>query len=189
MITLVNGAKIYQYGRPKIFLMSGVHGEERAGVMALLTILKNDLKDVWILPCLNVQGHKELNRFCNGDNLNHEFQGDTTIDFMQELMEIIKNNKPDLFVDLHEDTEEDCNYIWSNFKNTMNKEVELYCERNDYGYFCYPDSAYYKYSSETWARSIGIPNAYTTESYSYQPFQDRLKVNKGFIKFFLSTRN
>ena len=186
MIVLTNGAKIYQYGRPKKFLMSGVHGEERAGVMTLISIIKDNLKDVWVLPCLNMQGHKELNRFCNGKNLNDEFREDTTIDFMRELMEVIRNNKPDLFIDLHEDTEEDCNYIWSNFKNKMNNEVELFCKRKDYGYFCYPDSGYYKYSSESWARSIGIPSAYTTESFQYQPLQDRLKVNKGFVEFFLS---
>ncbi len=185
MITLVNGAKIYQFGRPKTFLISGVHGEERAGVVALLHLVNDKPKDVWILPCLNVQGYGELNRFCNGKNLNDEFREDTDIDFMQELMEIIKNNKPELFVDLHEDISEDVNYIWTHFSNTINSEVLSFCERKDYMYLCYPNVSYYKNSSETWARSIGITNCYTTESYQYQPFKKRLKVNKGFIEFFL----
>ena len=191
MITLTNGAKIYQYGRPDLFLMSGVHGEERASVMALMTILSNDLKNVWILPCLNIQGHNELNRFCGNKNLNDEFTENTTLDFMQELMDILKNNKPKIFVDMHEDTEAQNNYIWTHFSNDeyIEDRVRAYCKENDLGLFYQPEVDEYYYStigtSQSFAERIGVPNSYTTETMQYAPFNKRLKANKNYIKFFL----
>ena len=188
MITLSNGAKIYNFGRPKLFLMGGVHGEERAPVMALMTIIKDDLKDVWVLPCLNIQGHKELNRFCGDKNLNGEFKGDTTIDFMLELMEILKNNIPDTFVDLHEDVNSSNDYIWSDFDNDDAK-VRVYCERHKVGLIYQPDIDEYYYStvgtSQSFAREIGVKNCYTTETAQYAPFDKRLKANKNYIKLFM----
>jgi predicted deacylase len=187
-VKLSNGAKIYTYGRPKLFLMGGVHGEERAPVMALMTIIKDDLKDVWILPCLNIQGHRELNRFCGKKNLNGEFKEDTTVDFMQELMQILKDNVPTTFVDMHEDVESSNDYIWSDFDNDDTK-VRNYCKANNLGLFYQPEVDEYYYStvgtSQSFARKIGVKNCYTTETAQYAPFDERLKANKKFIKLFM----
>jgi len=184
---LSNGAEIHTYGRPHLFLMAGVHGEERAGTMALMTIIRDDLKDVWILPCLNIQGHTELNRYCGDKNLNEEFKEDTTLNFMQELMEILRNNKPEIFVDLHEDVCAENDYIWSNFSNekNMDKKVKNFCKKNGVGLLYQPDIDYYKGSSEQFARKIGVPSCYTTETKQYAPFDKRLKRNKDYIKLFL----
>jgi len=186
-VKLTNGAEIHTYGRPNLFLMSGVHGEERAGVMALTTILKDGLENVWILPCLNIQGHQELNRYCGDKNLNDEFRKETTLGFMQELMEILKNNKPKIFVDLHEDVCAESDYIWSHFSNEKNidKKVRSFCEKKDVGLVYQPDIEYYKGSSEQFARKIGIPSCYTTETKQYAPFAKRLKRNKDYIKLFI----
>ena len=187
MITLSNGANIYDFGRPKLFLMAGVHGEERSPVMALMTIIKDDLKDVWVMPCLNIQGHKELNRYCGNKNLNGEFKEETTLDFMQELMELLKNNVPDMFVDLHEDVSTENDYIWSHFDNEekMENKVRKYCKENKIGMMYQPDIEYYKGCSETFARNIGVKSAYTTETKQYAPFDERLKANKNYIKLFI----
>jgi predicted deacylase len=187
MIKLSNGARIYDNGRPDVFLMAGIHGEERAPVMALMTIIKDDLKNVWVLPCLNIQGHKELNRYCGDKNLNGEFKEDTTLDFMQELMEILHCNKPKVFVDMHEDVCAENDYIWSHFDNeeSVENKVRVYCKRNDVGLLYQPNIEYYNGCSETWARSIGIPNCYTTETKQYAPFDKRLKANKKYIDLFL----
>jgi len=187
MIKLSNGATIYDFGRPKLFLMGGVHGEERAPVMALMTIIKDDLKDVWILPCLNIQGHKELNRFCGDKNLNEEFNEDTILDFMTELMDLLRNNKPEVFVDLHEDVCAENDYIWTHFDNEkkLENKVRAYCKENKVGLLYQPHIKYYNGSSEIFARSIGIPSCYTTETRQYAPFDKRLKMNKNYIKLFL----
>jgi len=187
MIKLSNGAKIYDNGRPDLFLMAGVHGEERAPVMALMAMTKDDLKDVWILPCLNIQGHKELNRFCGDKNLNDEFKEETTLNFMQELIEILKNNKPKVFVDLHEDVMTENDYIWTHFDNEkkLENKVRAYCKKKNIGLMYQPNIEYYKGSSEWFARSIGIPSCYTTETKQYAPFDERLKANKEYIKLFL----
>jgi len=186
-IKLSNGAEIYTYGRPDLFLMAGIHGEERAPVMALMTILNDGLENVWVLPCLNIQGHKELNRFCGTKNLNDEFTDETTLDFMQELMEILRNNKPKIFVDMHEDVCAENDYIWTHFSNDeyIENEVRAYCENNGIGLLYQPTIEYYKGSSERFAREIGVSNCYTTETRQYAPFSKRLRSNKNYIKFFL----
>ena len=158
--------------------MGGVHGDERAPVMALKTFIKSDLEDVWILPCLNMQGYKEFNHFCGDNNLNDEFTKDTTLVFIQELMEILKNNKPDLFVDMHEDVEASNDYIWTDFDNG---DINEYCKENNLGLLYQPEIDEYYYStkgtSQSFAREIGIKNCYTTETWAYSPINRRLNRN------------
>ncbi len=186
MIKLSNGAAIYNNGRCGKFLMGGVHGDERAPVVALTTFIKLDLEDVWILPCLNMQGHKELNHFCGDKNLNDEFREDTTLVFMQELIEILKNNKPNLFVDMHEDVEASNDYIWTDFDND---DIKEYCKANNLGLFYHPEvDEYYdstKGTSQSFAREIGIKNCYTTETWAYSPLNRRVKRNIEYINYFL----
>ena len=121
-IKLKNDSTIYCYGEPKRFFMGGVHGEERAPVMALNTLLRDNLEDVWILPCLNRKGFEDYNRFHGKYNLNSQFKPDTPFDFMKQLMDILLNEKPKLFVDMHEDVDSHFDYIWTSFQNSKYRD-------------------------------------------------------------------
>jgi len=193
-IKLSNGAIIYAHGEAKRFFMAGVHGEERAPVLALNTILQDNLEDVWILPCLNKEGYEGLNRFCNGKNLNAQFKEDTQIEFMKELMDIVSEEKPKLFVDMHEDSDAKNDYIWTHFNNKFNNQVEKFCATEDVGLIYQPEVLtipqpepnFYKFTSETWARKFS--SAYTTETMQYSNFIRRLQMNKKYFNFFMGVK-
>lgn len=191
-IELKNGSVIYCYGEPLRFFLGGVHGEERAPVMALESILKEDLQDVWILPCLNQKGFAENNRFRGRYNLNSEFKSDTKLEFMLQLMEIISTAKPKLFVDMHEDVDTYYNYIWTSFDNgdSLNAQVRKFCRKEDIGLlYCpnkWPESPamnFYRGTSETWARQI-CPS-FTSETAQYNSIDERISMNKKYFEFFM----
>lgn len=190
-IKLSNGAIIYAHGKANRFFMAGVHGEERAPVMALNTLLRDNLEDVWILPCLNKKGFEEFNRFHGKYNLNSQFKSDTELPFIKELMYIIQNESPKLFVDMHEDVDSHYDYIWTSFNNSKyNDEVEDFCKKEDVGLLYCPEKwpeqpamNMYKTAAEDWARKI-CP-AFTTETAQYNAFNNRVRMNKKYFEFFM----
>lgn len=186
LIKLYNGAEIYTFGKPYLFLMSGVHGEERSGPLALRKLVKSaELNNVWVLPCLNVEGYNGNNRLCGQFNLNSEWKETTQLDFMKQLMALLEMNKPKLFVDLHEDYEQ-VSYVWSNFNNPTNieKEVRDFCVKRKVGWIVWPRDKVYEGTSEDWAQSQNIP-AYTPEVGMYNNFDKRLIMAEKFIEFFI----
>jgi len=191
-LKLSNGAVIYQFGKPNLFLMGGVHGEEKAPVIALHNFLKKHhgrINNTWILPCLNVEGFQNENRLCGEINLADEFKDDTNVKFMQELLDLINNNKPRLFLDMHEDCESDADYIWTHWDNyslnpVLDEYVRKYCREKDVGLKYWPDTRYFVGTSETYMRSILIPGAYTTETYLYQNLKKRVDKNLEFAEQF-----
>jgi len=192
-IKLSNDAIIYAHGKAKRFFMAGVHGEERASVMALNTLLRDNLEDVWILPCLNRKGFEEYNRFHGKHNLNSEFKADTQLLFMKELMDIIESERPKLFVDMHEDVDSHFDYIWTTYDNDFNDEVTLFCKKEDIGLlYCpekwpeQPSMNKYDAAAENWARKI-CP-AFTTETAQYNTFGNRVRMNKKYFEFFMGVK-
>ena len=191
-LKLSNGAVIYQFGKPNLFMMGGVHGEERASVIALNKFLikhQGKINNTWILPCLNVDGFRNENRLCGGVNLADEFKPDTDVKFMQELISLLENNKPKLFVDLHEDCMSDVDYIWThwdnfNFNPIIDEKLRKFCRENDVGLKYWPDTPYYAGTSESYMRSINIPGCYTTETFLYQNIETRIKKNIEFAEQF-----
>lgn len=202
MIKLSNGSVIYNNGDPRLFIMAGAHGDEKAPVMALELPCFHKIKDVWVLPCLNRRGYAGENRFYNVEglqqpfDLNREYKAGTKVDFMRELQDVIKKYKPEIFVDMHEyfsENEETSNdFIWSEWEN-KNQEVELkvtnFCKINKIGVTYQPLTREYKYSGDFFARRVGVLNAYTTETHRYDSIKIRVRRNKMFIKFFISLIN
>ena len=196
MITLSNGAQIYNFGKPNLFIMSGVHGEERSGPMALFNLLKrkkNRLDNIWILPVLNVKGYEELNRLCGGINIQDQFFAESKLDFVNQLVSIIGNNVPFMFVDLHEDCESEVNYIWSHWDNYTNNpmiemKVQQYCIKNNYGLTYAPDTPKMSVgTTETYMRAIGAHSSYTAEVKMYESINKRVEDQESFIEFFIET--
>jgi len=64
--------------RPRVYISAGIHGDEPAGPLALLNLVKEDLwpanLDLWLCPCLNPGGFL-LNRRHNpqGADLNRQY--------------------------------------------------------------------------------------------------------------------
>lgn len=177
---LSNGATIYKFGKPKLFVLAGVHGEEVSPIVTLNQIIGSDLKDVWILPCLNVKGFKEMTRKDGKYNLNDEFKFDSELTYMSELCKVLEEIKPDMFVDMHEDCESDVDYIWTHKKNDINLDGQL----KDTGIFVHPGSDFYKGTSETFMRNLGCRNAFTTEVTTEKPLEERIKKNKLYFNYF-----
>lgn len=173
--------------------MSGVHGEERAGPIAIQQLMKqypSKFEDVWVLPILNIHGYVNQYRFNNYEfNLNTEFTQNTKLKFMKELMDILSNiDKPKLFVDLHEDSESDIDYVWASLQNKPehSDQVRKFCKETDTGLMYWPDIKYYEGSSETFARNLGIDSCYTPETTLNKPLIDRVNKHIKYLKFFLS---
>jgi len=171
---LSNGAMIYCFGEPNLFIMAGSHGEEKAPIIALEWLLEKKPKNVWVLPCLNIRGFKDDNRFYNGIstrdgvqetfNLNREYKPKTKLLFMQELQTIIRENKPEIFIDMHEHIAEESenDFIWSSLDN-KDEETESklrdFCRQYDVGITYQPIVKELKYSSDFFARRCGVLNA------------------------------
>ena len=196
MITLSNGAQIYNFGKPNLFLMSGVHGEERSGPIALLNLLKRNrgkLNNIWILPCLNVKGYEEINRLCNGVNIQDVFYEDSSLDFVNQLISILQKNVPFIFVDLHEDCESENNYIWSHWDNYTNnpmieQQIQSFCIKNDYGLTYAPNTkSMSNGTTETFMRDLGVHSAYTCEARMYESINKRIETQENYVKFFMET--
>jgi succinylglutamate desuccinylase len=191
---LSNGAQIHKFGLPKLFLMAGVHGEEIAPITALEEEIKQahtayTLENIWILPCLNVEAREQQNRFYRGINLNGEFKEESNLPFMRELVGILKQIDIEIFVDMHEDVDAYCDYIWTTFKNPTNidDEVREFCNKQDVGMTYQPDVEFYRYTSGDFGeRQDNIQATYTTETMQYAPIKNRIKRNIEYIEFFKS---
>ncbi len=190
-IQLSNKATLYKFGNPNGIIISGVHGEERAGPMAIQRLLSTEpelFENVWILPVLNIDGYNKQYRYNNYKfNLNSEFKPDTKLKFISEFMDIMKSINPSLFIDLHEDCESRSDYIWTHSDNGEKIEslVRDFCKDTKTGLIYWPTIDFYKYSSESFARSLGIKNCYTLETTLNKPLEDRVTKHIKYIKFFL----
>lgn len=195
IIKLENNAIIYKFGEPKLFIMAGIHGEEMAPIKALQETIDDykkgnyEFHNTWVLPCLNIKGYKENNRFYYDANLNGEFKDSTDIYFMYELTSILKKYNIEIFVDLHEDVDAQADYMWSTFKNDsgIDNKVREFCKQINIGLIYQPPVKFYEGSSGSFAEKLSnIKATYTTETMQYAPINDRIKRNKEYIQFFKS---
>lgn len=104
-----------------VLISAGVHGEEPAGVYALLKFLEEDLFDFagdyrfTLFPCINPFGFEHGCRFnSKGININREFKKDSLCREAKKVMDVLsrKARKFVCTVDLHET---DPNYIGEGF--------------------------------------------------------------------------
>ncbi len=106
-------------GAPHLSVSAGIHGDEPAGVEAVLRFLESDLPraaalDLTVLPCQNPSGHAHDTRF-NGDGLDLNRQFDKPGSPTQETLALrpfLLRRLPDLVVECHEDADADGFYVW-----------------------------------------------------------------------------
>ena len=94
-----------------VLISAGVHGEEPAGVYALLKFLEDDLSDFvsdyrfLIFPCINPFGFEHNQRLNHrGVNINREFKRSTLCQEAHRIMRILERKKRKFVctIDLHE---------------------------------------------------------------------------------------
>lgn len=104
-------------GRRNIYLSSGIHGDEPAGPLALLQLLKEDGwpgdAQLWICPCLNPGGFR-LNRRENEDgvDLNRDYRHRATPAVRAHLAWLDRQPPFNLCLCLHEDWESHGFYVY-----------------------------------------------------------------------------
>src|SRR3972149_8019680 len=130
---LESGHPIYvlQYGEGDkgVFLSAGMHGDEPAGVEALLRFLElsnrrtgegikkwYDKYQFTIIPCINPTGiEKGIRENIKGIDLNREFGGKAVKDTPEEVMIVqlaVEGKRFDLYIDFHEDIEGEGFYLY-----------------------------------------------------------------------------
>lgn len=108
---------------PVVFLTSGCHGDEVNGIIIIQKIFQYLQKQgllkgkVYALPLMNPFGYETVSREINlsKEDLNRSFPGkeDGTLAerLAWQILKIIKNTKPDLVLDLHNDWQKSLPYV------------------------------------------------------------------------------
>ena len=108
--------------KPHVLLSSGVHGDEPAGVEAILQFLKSDLTNILdhfyitVFPCVNPSGYgNDLRETINGDDINRGFETNELPEV--DLIKKTLSNQHFLFHhDLHEDYDATGTYFYEGHK-------------------------------------------------------------------------
>ena len=186
-------AQINQHG-PCLAIISGLHGDERSGPLALLEwacrkdgLLCPDDKQVWLLPLLNDQGWDKQERKWRGVDLNRAFipGEEGTPVFVQEVMEEWANHLPDMFLDIHEDeTRPDEPYLFWYKEETHDLALRL-AEHLQAKSEPWDDFDYWRGSDEVYLRSLGCQQCITIESPTGWVMEERIEWNLSAVKWCL----
>jgi protein MpaA len=95
---------------PRVYLSAGIHGDEPAGPLALLNLLREGFFDSpvhWLLcPALNPSGLAALTREnAGGVDLNRDYWLRDTAEVVAHALWLDARTAPELFISLHEDWE------------------------------------------------------------------------------------
>ena len=101
----------------RIYLSTGIHGDEPAGPLAALRLLQNDRwpanAELWLCPCLNPTGFV-LNRRENagGKDLNRDYRHLETTEVRAHIAWLERQPQFDVYLCLHEDWESHGFYLY-----------------------------------------------------------------------------
>ncbi len=112
-------------GRPRrlrVFLTAGVHGDEPAGVEAVLRFVEEDMEP-WLgqveftaMPCVNPVGYVRGTRDNGaGVDINRSFEG-SDVPEVQLVKKVLEGCRVDAFVDCHEDWEANGFYMYEGLR-------------------------------------------------------------------------
>jgi predicted deacylase len=171
---------------PCLAVISGLHGDERSGPLALLEwACKQDGplcpgdRQLWLLPLLNDQGWDKNERKWQDVDLNRAFLpgAERTPLFVQEVMEEWARRPPDLFLDIHEDaTRPNEPYLFWYKEETHDLALQL-AEFLQAKSEPWDDFDYWRGSDEVYLRTLGCHHCITIESPAGWPMQERIRWN------------
>lgn len=181
---LSNGAAIVEVGRsdePALFILSGLHGDERSGPLAVVRLLEDTaiplpggFGRVVCCAVINDEGWGGETREWCGLDLNRVMS--TRIEhphFVEELMQMIAHVRPVAYVDLHEDSDTDYAYVFVNrddphdFSERLAEHLQASTEQ-------WSNDDPWEGSSEVWARSLGATHCTTVEVPPGWPLEERV---------------
>ena len=121
--TVPNGAHLVAYRRKgklakrRLYLSTGIHGDEPAGPIAILNLLTENRwpedVDVWLCPCLNLTGFPLNTREnAEGIDLNRDYRHLASAEVRTHVAWLRQQPDFDLSVSLHEDWEADGFYLY-----------------------------------------------------------------------------
>jgi len=101
----------------RIYLSAGIHGDEPAGPLAVLQLLRENRwpanADVWLCPCLNPTGFLRNSRENDrGADLNRDYLDSKTVEIQAHIAWLEKQPGFDVCVCLHEDWESQGFYLY-----------------------------------------------------------------------------
>ena len=134
-------------GDIRIVLSAGIHGDEPAGVEALLRFLEGTQGRInngirkWgmmykftVLPCTNPAGFERGTREnINGIDLNRKFNSTNPPEEVMILQDALKGGQFDLYMDFHEDTDGEGFYLYEVMRkgvNHLSEEIIKNISRN-----------------------------------------------------------
>ena len=103
--------------RPRVYLSTGIHGDEPAGPLAIRQLLQSDQwpapLDLWLCPCLNPEGFL-LNRRENAEglDLNRQYREPQAAETVAHVAWLQRQPPFDLCLCLHEDWESRGFYVY-----------------------------------------------------------------------------
>ena len=108
--------------RLRVLLTGGVHGDEPAGVEAVLGFVEEDM-DPWLdqveftaVPCVNPVGYvRDTRDNGGGADINRSFES-TDVPEVQLVKKLLEGSRLDAFVDCHEDWEADGFYMYEGLR-------------------------------------------------------------------------
>jgi hypothetical protein len=101
----------------RIYLSTGIHGDEPAGPLAALRLLQENRwpegAEIFLLPCLNPVGFT-LNQRGNADgvDLNRDYRNSQSAEIRAHIAWLERQSKFDLYLCLHEDWESQGFYLY-----------------------------------------------------------------------------
>jgi len=121
--SILNGETLVAYhrqtpnARRRLYLSTGIHGDEPAGPLAILELFRENCwpgdVDLWLCPCLNLTGFP-LNKRENagGIDLNRDYRHLRSSEVQAHTAWLSKQPSFDLAVSLHEDWESNGFYLY-----------------------------------------------------------------------------
>jgi hypothetical protein len=194
---LSDGRSAYQLGKGpvKLSIISGIHGEERAGPVSLLAWLELTKKGclipghVTLLICPLV-GHEAWNhrrRHEKGKmNLNSVWERERAPEYIHELKKVLARFKSTVFLDIHEDSmiKDNEPYIFRHQK-IRGKILELQGALGVSSRKGLWKSPKYKGASETFVFDAGCKETSTLETPQTKPLRSRVGFDLAAIKWVL----